>query len=465
MTAYHRLGENAQVLPVARKPVMHTQTLRVCLYLSLLLIDVISLCAGPALTWMATLLFGETRNNLVPSLALIPIFLLTALNNGAYSIQALRRPTYGARRAVTAFVGAVFALLVFAFLAKDTEPMSRLMLGVGAIASMILMAMSRLIFGAQVNRATGSRLVKELLIVDGLPMPIVPEGTYVIEASRIPMDPDLGNPAMLNRFGMIAKAFDRIVIHSVPERQADWAMVLKGADVDGEILVDECNSLGAIGLRTFDGKDTMLVSRKPLSLSDRIKKRVLDLAITIPLLIALLPLLLLVALAVKLETRGPVLFRQARVGRGNRQFQVLKFRSMRVEQCDADGVRSASRTDDRITRVGRVIRATSIDELPQLINVLLGDMSLVGPRPHALGSLAGDQLFWEVDRRYWHRHQLKPGITGLAQVRGFRGATIQTSDLTNRLQADMEYVQGWDIWRDIGVLLRTFEVLVHKNAF
>src|SRR5690606_26605007 len=98
-------------------------------------------------------------------------------------------------------------------------------------------------------------------------------------------------------------------------------------------------------------------------------------------------------------------------------------------------------------------------------NVLMGDMSLVGPRPHALGSLAGERLFWEIDQTYWHRHQLKPGITGLAQIRGHRGATHNISDLTSRLQADMEYVQGWGLWRDISILFQTLRVIIHDQAF
>jgi lipopolysaccharide/colanic/teichoic acid biosynthesis glycosyltransferase len=97
--------------------------------------------------------------------------------------------------------------------------------------------------------------------------------------------------------------------------------------------------------------------------------------------------------------------------------------------------------------------------------VLLGEMSLVGPRPHALGSLAGDELFWRVDRQYWHRHALKPGITGLAQVRGFRGATEHRRDIVNRLEADLEYLQGWSLMRDLGILAKTAKVLVHKNAY
>jgi lipopolysaccharide/colanic/teichoic acid biosynthesis glycosyltransferase len=129
------------------------------------------------------------------------------------------------------------------------------------------------------------------------------------------------------------------------------------------------------------------------------------------------------------------------------------------------GNQSASRDDDRVTRVGRFLRSTSIDELPQLINVLLGSMSVVGPRPHALGSLAGDQLFWHVDERYWHRHALKPGITGLAQIRGFRGATHTREHLTSRLQADLEYMSGWSLWRDVSIVLSTAKVLVHPDAY
>ena len=176
-------------------------------------------------------------------------------------------------------------------------------------------------------------------------------------------------------------------------------------------------------------------------------------------------MLLVVAVAVKLDSRGPVFFRQQRVGYGNRLFLMYKFRSMRVETSDLKGGRSASRDDDRITRVGRIIRATSIDELPQLLNVLRGEMSVVGPRPHALGSLAGDQLFWHVDARYHHRHACKPGLSGLAQVRGLRGATHKREDLVSRLQADLEYLNNWSIWRDILIMLSTVRVIVHRNAY
>jgi lipopolysaccharide/colanic/teichoic acid biosynthesis glycosyltransferase len=138
---------------------------------------------------------------------------------------------------------------------------------------------------------------------------------------------------------------------------------------------------------------------------------------------------------------------------------------MYVESSDSQGAVSTARGDKRITRVGRFIRSTSIDELPQIFNILRGEMSFVGPRPHAMGSLAGNQLFWEIDSQYSHRHACKPGLTGLAQVRGFRGATHSREDLINRLQADLEYVNGWSVWRDISILLATVKVVAHRNAF
>jgi lipopolysaccharide/colanic/teichoic acid biosynthesis glycosyltransferase len=138
---------------------------------------------------------------------------------------------------------------------------------------------------------------------------------------------------------------------------------------------------------------------------------------------------------------------------------------MAAAQTDTYGNVSTRRNDPRVTRVGGFLRRTSIDELPQLFNVLLGSMSIVGPRPHALGSLAGEQLFWHIDERYWHRHVLKPGITGLAQVKGLRGATHTREDLTSRLQADLQYISGWSLWRDISIVARTVRVLVHPQAY
>jgi lipopolysaccharide/colanic/teichoic acid biosynthesis glycosyltransferase len=141
---------------------------------------------------------------------------------------------------------------------------------------------------------------------------------------------------------------------------------------------------------------------------------------------------------------------------------MLKFRTFPTDHVD---VTLSLPIDECPSRIGRFLRRSSIDELPQLVNVLRGEMSIVGPRPHALGSQAGDKLFWQVDERYWQRHTLRPGITGLAQVRGFRGATETETDLSSRLQADLEYLAGWNIWRDVQIIFATFRVLRHDRAF
>jgi len=208
-------------------------------------------------------------------------------------------------------------------------------------------------------------------------------------------------------------------------------------------VVRNVAALGAHGARVADGQGFLRVSIGPLGLRARAAKRLFDLILAGGGLILLSPLLLLVAIAILLEDGSPVLFVQRRVGRGNRFFNMLKFRSMRSAASDGAGELSTRRDDDRITRVGRLIRRTSIDELPQLFNVLRGEMSMVGPRPHALGSQAGEKLFWEIDDRYWERHALKPGLTGLAQIRGHRGATEREEDLAQRLESDLEYLDGW----------------------
>lgn len=244
-------------------------------------------------------------------------------------------------------------------------------------------------------------------------------------------------------------------------------MVLKGSGVHGEVVTNHMRELGALGLVNRDEANitTLLVSTGPLGLRDRALKRGVDVAASLVALMIAMPILLLAAAAIKLEDGGPVLFRQNRVGRRNQMFRIFKLRTMKVDRTDGDGNRSSSKDDDRVTRVGRVLRRTSIDELPQLFNVLRGEMSLVGPRPHAIGSLAGDKLFWEVDPCYWQRHSLRPGLTGLAQIRGLRGATDREDDLIERLQADLEYISGWTILRDIRILIATSLVLMHDRAF
>ena len=207
---------------------------------------------------------------------------------------------------------------------------------------------------------------------------------------------------------------------------------------------------------------TVELQRGPRSLPERITKRAIDLAIAAAALFCLTPLMLLTAIAVKLDSPGPVIFRQRRCGFNGRQFDIFKFRTMCALE-NGDTVTQATRDDHRITRVGRLLRRTSIDELPQLFNVLKGNMSIVGPRPHAV---AHDRHFEKLVGKYAYRHHVKPGITGWAQVNGHRGATPSVADMDARTRLDLWYVENWSIFLDFKiVVMTTIEIMRGENAY
>jgi polysaccharide biosynthesis protein PslA len=438
---------------------------RLIIYAALLVFDMLAILVGFELA-------GSIRGDVYLStggvslgVLMVPVYLILAVNRNAFAIETLRSMSENLRRPLTALLLAALLIVLFAFLTKSGLQISRLAFATATGISAVLLIAGRLGVDGFAVSILRHRLTDELLIVDGGDPPLPHAGYTVLDAGTAGLVPDLGNPAMLDRIAAVVRDYDRVIVSAPRDAQTAWSMVLKGTSVTGEILLREENRLGAIGVGEFGGHDTILVSRGPLNLANRIKKRLFDLSIAIPAIILLCPLMLVVALAIKLETPGPILFKQRRVGQSNGMFEIWKFRSMRVNDEGVDGAQSTTREDDRVTRVGRFIRSTSIDELPQFFNVLRGDMSIVGPRPHALGSMAGDQLFWEVSKSYWMRHALRPGITGLAQIRGFRGATHRREDLEQRLQADLEYVNGWRLSRDLTILVGTLRVLMHREAY
>lgn len=433
-------------------------------YLALLVGDILAVFTGFSVTGYLLSGFGGLSAAMLHAQLILPIYLTLALYNSSYSISALQAAWKGVFRAQVAMVIAVVVVVFIQFLIRPDNDVSRSGFNGGAIAAMLVIAWLRLQLRAFVRWRCGETVINELVIDDGGPQ-VNLKGAIRISAAAMGLRPNLNDPHALDRVGLVLRNIDRVVVSCPAGRRAAWAMMLKGANVDGEVLDDEVARLGAQGARVVGKHGLLLVSAGPLGIRDRAIKRLFDVAFAGGAILALSPLLIAVALAVKVQDGGPVFFTQRRMGRGNRFFNMYKFRSMTQALCDRDGNVSASKDDQRITRVGRFIRKTSIDELPQLFNVLLGDMSLVGPRPHATGSLAGDKLFWEVDLRYWQRHSLKPGLSGLAQVRGFRGATDHESDLVNRLQADLEYLEGWTIMRDIQIIFMTMRVLVHDRAF
>jgi lipopolysaccharide/colanic/teichoic acid biosynthesis glycosyltransferase len=202
-----------------------------------------------------------------------------------------------------------------------------------------------------------------------------------------------------------------------------------------------------------------------LSIRQRALKRSVDLLLGGLLVLAALPAIAAIALAVRLEGPGPVLFRQPRVGLHGRVFEVYKVRTMHSHACDRLGLRSTDPNDPRLTRVGRWLRGWSLDELPQLVNVLRGEMSLVGPRPHALGTRVDGLPLAEAVSGYAARHRTKPGMTGWAQVRGQRGTTRTLAELHRRLEHDLWYARNWSLSLDLAILARTPRTLLAGRAY
>ena len=208
---------------------------------------------------------------------------------------------------------------------------------------------------------------------------------------------------------------------------------------------------------SYIGSAPMLdVFDKPLADWDIVLKLIFDKVVGSLALLVLSPIFIATAIAIKLDSPGPVLFRQKRYGFNNELVEIYKFRSMYIDQLDVTASKLVTRDDPRVTRVGRFIRKTSIDELPQLFNVVFkGDLSLVGPRPHAVHAKAADRQYDQVVDGYFARHRVKPGITGWAQVHGWRGETDTQEKLQHRVDHDLHYIENWSIWLDLQILAMT----------
>jgi polysaccharide biosynthesis protein PslA len=394
----------------------------------------------------------------------VTMYYSAAIIGGAYSIESFYNlKVFISRSIYSMFFGLMFIALAF-FSLKIGVLYSRGFLALTIFFSIVMIGLFRRFSWTQVTRILGQNAWAELVISDGIEHPPV-SGAAFLDAAAAGLLPDPTDLDCVKRFAELASNFDRIIVHCGPDRRKAWTVMLKCLAVRGEIRISELDTIRPLTIVSRSGQISAVVSEHPLEWHQAVAKRAFDLIVTIALSPLFLPMILITAIAIKLDSRGPVFFKQQRIGIGNRSFMMLKFRSMRIESQDNKAARLTERNDARVTRVGAFIRTTSIDELPQFLNVLLGDMSIVGPRPHAPMALAGDKLYWEVDQKYWHRHVAKPGITGLAQVRGFRGNTFDESDLQNRLDADLEYVVGWSLLQDIEIVLATLWVLKHDRAF
>ncbi|WP_171015269.1 exopolysaccharide biosynthesis polyprenyl glycosylphosphotransferase [Methylocystis sp. B8] len=250
----------------------------------------------------------------------------------------------------------------------------------------------------------------------------------------------------------VLKTLDLLLIGP---RHISAEVVVLPQDVHVETKVWQISRLGR--------QMSLCVIEKPIYGWDQWWKRNEDIVIAAAALVLLSPLLLLIAVAIKLESPGPVIFRQSRAGFNGAIFEVFKFRSMFHHHADLTASRQTARNDHRVTHVGRFIRRTSFDELPQLLNVLQGTMSIVGPRPHALETRTEGRNLEELVEYYAARHRVKPGITGWAQVHGLRGELDRIEKLRRRVNYDLYYIENWSLWLDLTIILRTITLMFHDD--
>lgn len=277
----------------------------------------------------------------------------------------------------------------------------------------------------------------------------------------------LGTTDELVEFGRIAK-IDMLIVSLPITAEQRLLQVLKKlwvlpVDIRLALHTDKLR----FGPRSYSYIGTVPfldVLHKPIANWDSIVKRGFDLVVASMALFVLSPVMLATALAIKLDSRGPILFRQKRYGFNNEVIDVFKFRSMYADKCDYEAKVAVTRNDARVTRVGRFIRKTSIDELPQLLNVIIGNLSLVGPRPHAVGSNTENKLWESVVDGYFARHRVKPGVTGWAQVNGWRGEVDTPEKLRGRVEHDLFYIENWSPVLDLRILARTPFALFNTDS-
>ncbi len=416
-------------------------------------------------------------------------FALIAEVVGAYDVDALFSLRFGWQRLLLSWSMSALLLISTAFILKVSADFSRGWAITSFITTTVLLAGSRagmtmwvrrlkrqgifnsraVIFGAGTQ---GQRLAKYIRGNDRLTISLLGffddrrDGRVPVLVDDLPVFGTSNDLVAAIREGLI----DQVIVAlpwSAEERIREVVSRLALTPVRIRLAPDLASfAFAHRPLVLLGDLPVLTLFERPISGMDAIIKRAEDLLLTIPLILVLSPLLILTAIAIRLDSPGPILFRQPREGFNNRLFDVLKFRSMTHESCETDAIQQATRDDKRVTRVGAFIRKTSIDELPQLFNVLKGEMSLVGPRPHAPSTRAGGRLFNEIVQTYAARHKVKPGITGWAQVCGFRGETDTEEKLLKRLDHDLHYIENWSVTFDLYILFRTvIAVLAPRNAF
>ena len=394
-----------------------------------------------------------------------------------------------ARRAATAMLLVMFVILAVSYATKTSESISRLWLGMWLGGAFLALVLTRPVVAQLYRRLENAGAFSRHFVVfstaselDAL-QAFLDRWTAIMPASDIIAGVFLDRPEKAAETGfrsqyLVKGAFDDFLDWSSSQRIDNAVAVvsprnsqaiepllqtIRCVSLDLNLVagqVDEIWAQREVG--KIAGLPVIRVMARPLDSAQIIVKRLEDVVVAGTALIFFGPLMLLAALAIKLDSPGPVFFRQARHGFNNRPFQVLKFRTMHYTQEVMSDLTQAQRNDPRVTRLGALLRKTSLDELPQLFNVLSGDMSIVGPRPHAIEH--NDKYAQQIDA-YMTRHRIKPGITGWAQVNGLRGETDALDKMRKRVEHDLFYVDNWSLKFDLKIMILTFNCFVDPNAY
>jgi Undecaprenyl-phosphate glucose phosphotransferase len=379
------------------------------------------------------------------------------------------------------------SMIVCLFFLRDDGPAFREWPFLWLFSSAILLIASRCYLSHLLNRwSTSGRLARRVAVIGAgefsrefierlrsEPSLYTVVGLYDDRLSRIPAVQD----------GVKVRGSVRDLLERSREEQVDQIVIALPLSAMsristileqvGSAVADLCLTTDFVGFRyrssqisSVGPNPVVLIEERPLKDWRAAKKLAFDIIIGSLMLVVLSPLLALIALAIRLDSPGPVLFRQPRLGFNNRLFTCYKFRTMHHGMTDLLGDRQATRGDSRVTRIGKWLRALSLDELPQLLNVLKGNMSIVGPRPHPPNTKAEDKLFSDVVAKYAFRHRVKPGITGWAQVNGWRGETRTVEQIENRVACDLAYIENWSIWFDLRIMVLTItREILSRHAF
>jgi Undecaprenyl-phosphate glucose phosphotransferase len=405
--------------------------------------------------------------------------------NGVYDVFEDYNYVMTLQATVKCLVKVTLLVIAGLFVLKISDNISRLWLALWSSSSVVALCVARVVTRSIVRQLKeAGRLTKNVAIVaaselghqlaaklarEGAGVRLV--GIYDERRSRFVKSPT-GSPTrpLPALYELLYRGcVDEIVIAIPPHashRILELSRRFHPFPVSLRVLApDGYENFQVLDSHRFGDIGTFRVMGKPLDEVAALIKRIEDVLVASVCLLFALPLMLMIALAIKLDSSGPAFFRQKRLGANNRPFDLLKFRSMYVEETDPFGHQLTRAGDPRITRVGRFLRCTSLDELPQLINVLKGEMSVVGPRPHAIAANAAGVSYARAVIDYPIRHRVKPGITGWAQVNGWRGETTTIEQIRRRVEHDLYYIENWSLSFDLLILGRTvIAVLSRANA-